>query len=76
MIRHTADGVKVLHNRCPHKGTRITGETCGNTGRFFRCPYHAWTFRLDGSLAGVPLKTGYDGTGFAEGLAARGMTFA
>jgi phenylpropionate dioxygenase-like ring-hydroxylating dioxygenase large terminal subunit len=74
MVRHTEDSVKVLYNRCPHKGTRLTGETCGNTGRFFRCPYHAWTFRLDGSLAGVPLKTGYDGTGFAEGLAARGMT--
>jgi phenylpropionate dioxygenase-like ring-hydroxylating dioxygenase large terminal subunit len=74
MVRHTEDGVKVLHNRCPHKGTRLTGEGCGNVGRFFRCPYHAWTFRLDGSLAGVPLKTGYDDTGFADGLAARGMT--
>ena len=42
--------IKVLHNRCPHKGTRITGETCGNTGKFFRCPYHAWSFRTDGSL--------------------------
>src|SRR5260370_14187843 len=74
MVRSAKDSIKVLHNRCPHKGTRITGETCGNTGRFFRCPYHAWTFRLDGSLAGIPLKSGYDGTGFAEGHAARGMT--
>ena len=74
MVRDTADSIKVLYNRCPHKGTRLTGETCGNVGRFFRCPYHAWTFRLDGSLAGVPLKTGYDGTGFSDGHAARGMT--
>ena len=26
MVRHTDDTVKVLHNRCPHKGTRITTE--------------------------------------------------
>ena len=50
MVRHTDNNVKVLHNRCPHKGTRITTETCGNTGKFFRCPYHAWTFRTDGTL--------------------------
>ena len=32
MVRHTDGTVKVLHNRCPHKGTRIATETCGNTG--------------------------------------------
>ena len=74
MVRDTSDSVKVLYNRCPHKGTRLTGDTCGNVGRFFRCPYHAWTFRLDGSLAGMPLKSGYDNTGFAESHGARGMT--
>ena len=74
MVRDTPDSVKVLYNRCPHKGTRLTGDTCGNVGRFFRCPYHAWTFRLDGSLAAVPLKSGYDNTGFAESHGARGMT--
>ena len=74
MVRSAEDGIAVLHNRCPHKGTRITGEACGNTGRFFRCPYHAWTFRLDGSLAGIPLKSGYEGTGFESGHAARGMS--
>ena len=74
MVRHTDGVIKVLHNRCPHKGTRITGETCGNTGKFFRCPYHAWSFRTDGSLAAVPLRRGYEDTGFAESHAARGMT--
>ena len=50
MVRHTDGTIKVLHNRCPHKGVRVTGETCGNTGKFFRCPYHAWSFSTDGSL--------------------------
>lgn len=74
MVRHGDGSVKVLHNRCPHKGTRITTETTGNTGKFFRCPYHAWTFRTDGSLLAIPLKKGYENTGFEESCAAKGLT--
>jgi len=38
MVRQGDGDVKVLYNRCPHKGTRITGESYGNAGKFFRCP--------------------------------------
>ncbi len=76
MARHTDGSVKVLHNRCPHKGTRITGETCGNAGKFFRCPYHAWSFRTDGSFLSAPLKRGYDNTGFEDSVAAKGLARA
>ena len=74
MVRHTDGSIRVLHNRCPHKGTRVANDACGNTGRFFRCPYHAWSFRTDGSLAAVPLASGYAETRFKESDAARGMT--
>ena len=74
MVRHTDGSAKVLYNRCPHKGTRITGETHGNTGKFFRCPYHAWSFSTDGSLIATPLKSGYENTGFEASHAAQGMT--
>lgn len=60
MVRHTDKSIKVLHNRCPHKGVKVAGEACGNTGKFFRCPYHAWTFKTDGKLLSIPLKKGYD----------------
>jgi phenylpropionate dioxygenase-like ring-hydroxylating dioxygenase large terminal subunit len=73
MVRHADGSVKVLHNRCPHKGTRITGESHGNAGKFFRCPYHAWSFRTDGSFLSAPLKRGYDNTGFEDSVAAKGM---
>ncbi|KJC57149.1 oxidoreductase [Bradyrhizobium sp. LTSPM299] len=73
LVRHTDGTVRVLHNRCPHKGTRITSETCGNTGKFFRCPYHAWSFKTDGSLLAIPLKKGYENTGFEKSHAAPGM---
>jgi benzoate/toluate 1,2-dioxygenase alpha subunit len=73
MVRHTDNSVRVLFNRCPHKGTKIAIDGCGNAGKFFRCPYHAWTFRTDGSLLAIPLKKGYDQTGFESSEAARGM---
>ena len=73
MVRHTDDSIKVLYNRCPHKGVKVAGETCGNTGKFFRCPYHAWTFRTDGRLLAIPLKKGYEDTGFECSEASQGM---
>ena len=73
MVRQADGSIQVLHNRCPHKGVRVAGEGCGNTGRFFRCPYHAWTFRTDGKLLAVPLKKGYENTGFEHSEGAQGM---
>lgn len=73
MVRHTDDSIKVLYNRCPHKGVKVAGETCGNTGKFFRCPYHAWTFRTDGRLLSIPLKKGYEDAGFEDCEASNGM---
>jgi phenylpropionate dioxygenase-like ring-hydroxylating dioxygenase large terminal subunit len=64
MVRDKPGDVHVLHNRCPHKGARVAADGCGNVGPIFRCPYHAWTFKLDGSLMGVPHRSWYDGTDF------------
>jgi phenylpropionate dioxygenase-like ring-hydroxylating dioxygenase large terminal subunit len=74
MCRDQAGAIHVLYNRCPHKGVKIAGEVCGNTGKFFRCPYHAWSFRLDGSLLAIPLRKGYENTGFETAAAAQGLT--
>lgn len=73
MVRHNDNSIKVLYNRCPHKGVKVAGETCGNTGKFFRCPYHAWTFRTDGRLLAIPLKKGYEDTNFECTEASQGM---
>ena len=61
-------------NRCAHKGTKVVYDFAGNTGKTFRCPYHAWTYRTDGTLLNVPLKEGYQGTRLAETQASRGLT--
>ncbi len=73
MTRHSDGRIYVLLNRCPHKGTKIAIDRSGNTGKFFRCPYHAWSFKTDGSLLAIPLKKGYSGTDLDQSEAARGM---
>ena len=72
-VRHKADEIHVLYNRCPHKGTKIVIDRQGNTGKFFRCPYHAWSFKTDGCLLAIPLKKGYDGTGLEKTDNSKGM---
>jgi len=73
-VRHQDGSVRVLMNRCAHKGSRLVSAPRGNTGKLFRCPYHAWTYRTDGSLLAYPLKEGYEGTGLAECEAVKGLT--
>lgn len=73
MVRDADNSVKVLYNRCPHKGVMLVNDTNGNAGRFFRCPYHAWSFKLNGDLLALPLKRGYDPDTFKECEAAQGM---
>src|SRR5690242_14056931 len=73
MVRHTDGTVRVLMNRCAHKGTKLVYDFAGNTGKTFRCPYHAWTYRTDGTLLNIPLKEGYEGTRLSDTSAARGL---
>jgi benzoate/toluate 1,2-dioxygenase subunit alpha len=73
MIRQSDARVRVLRNRCAHKGSKLVSDTSGNVGRFIRCPYHAWSYRTDGSIASIPLRGGYDEAGFARCESARGL---
>jgi len=73
MVRQADGAVRVLYNRCAHKGAELVSEECGNTGKFFRCPYHAWTYRLDGAPLAIPIKSGYEGTRLKECEAGRGL---
>ena len=46
--------MNAFYNVCRHRGTRLCAETEGSLGRSIQCPYHAWTYDLDGSLIGAP----------------------
>ncbi|MDR2983909.1 MAG: aromatic ring-hydroxylating dioxygenase subunit alpha [Nocardiopsaceae bacterium] len=53
VVRDETGTVRVLFNMCLHKGMQVCRAEMGNASHF-RCPYHAWTYRNDGRLAGVP----------------------
>ena len=78
--RGTDPGIRVVENRCAHRGVRFCQQPHGNA-RSFVCPYHQWTYKLNGELAGLPFKDGVkDGDcvngGMPEGfdLKANGLT--
>jgi salicylate 5-hydroxylase large subunit len=50
-------GVRVVENRCAHRGVRFLQESTGNR-RSFVCPYHQWAYKLNGDLGGLPFKDG------------------
>jgi phenylpropionate dioxygenase-like ring-hydroxylating dioxygenase large terminal subunit len=55
-----ADGmVRAFRNACRHRGAEVA---CGmGTTKSFVCPYHAWTYGLDGRLRGAPHDEGFPG---------------
>lgn len=59
LITRDKDGTaKAFLNVCRHRGATIERKPKGNCKRFV-CPYHAWTYRTDGSLASVRHKQGF-----------------
>jgi phenylpropionate dioxygenase-like ring-hydroxylating dioxygenase large terminal subunit len=54
--------VRALLNVCRHRGSRVCTETAGRArGAVFVCPYHAWSYNLDGSLrAARQMPAGFD----------------
>jgi salicylate 5-hydroxylase large subunit len=62
VVRDAGGDVRVLRNQCAHRGLALCRDSFGNRGSF-QCPYHQWTYRLDGTLAGVPFAKGVNGQG-------------
>ena len=62
LVRDPSGDVNVLMNRCAHKGTRLLSAQSGNCGSTIRCPYHGWTYHLNGAIRAIPVRQGYEGT--------------
>ena len=54
MVRDRGGELHAFFNVCRHRGTRLCQETSGQLSETIQCPYHAWTYALDGRLLGAP----------------------
>ena len=65
LVRGDDGLVRAFHNVCRHRGTLLcAGE--GGQARALQCPYHAWTYRLDGALHRAPHMDKVEGFAVAD----------
>ncbi len=62
MVRGTDGNINVLLNSCAHRGTEVCQKQFGSN-KALTCPYHQWTYDLEGNLTGVPFLKGVKGQG-------------
>ncbi|WOP19283.1 aromatic ring-hydroxylating dioxygenase subunit alpha [Raineyella sp. LH-20] len=58
--RDRKGGFNTVLNRCRHRGATVCDQSKGKANGF-TCPYHNWSYALDGTLRGIPFPEGYEG---------------
>ena len=53
IVRTKNKKIKVFHNICSHRGVKLVNEA-GKIKNVIRCPYHSWSYNLDGDLIATP----------------------
>jgi Rieske 2Fe-2S family protein len=67
VLRDGGGQLRAFHNHCRHRGSKLCQHEQGTLGATIQCPYHAWTFGLDGALRHVPTMSevpGFDPTNY------------
>jgi Rieske 2Fe-2S family protein len=54
VVRGRDERLRAFLNVCRHRGATLCAADSGDAGRSIRCPYHSWSYRLDGSLMSAP----------------------
>ncbi|MBI1179699.1 MAG: Rieske 2Fe-2S domain-containing protein [Alphaproteobacteria bacterium] len=54
VVRAEDGGIRAFRNACTHRGTKLRPSYSSGSIEHIRCPYHGWTFNLDGDLASFP----------------------
>ena len=68
LLVRDADGeVRAFHNVCRHRCLKLV-EEAGNMGPTIQCPYHSWTYKLDGALHLAPYFGGHDPRAVPDGF--------
>jgi Rieske 2Fe-2S family protein len=61
IVRGNDGSIRAFHNVCRHRGTRLCVQEHGAFHGSIQCPYHAWTYALDGRLMAAPQMEEVDG---------------
>ncbi len=67
VLRDDQGELQAYHNTCRHRGSILLTEPCGKLrGKSITCPYHAWSYTLQGELKRAPTKFNQQGFDAAE----------
>ena len=61
VLRGEDGQIRSFHNACRHRAARLLDGAKGHCGRRITCPYHAWSYGLDGRLLTVPQRNDFPG---------------
>ena len=54
IVRTKENQIKVFHNICSHRGLKLVNKPGKIKKNVIRCPYHSWSYSLDGELMSTP----------------------
>ena len=54
VVRDRQGEVRAFHNVCRHRASRVVDKDKGHCGHAMICPFHGWSYNLDGSLKNIP----------------------
>ena len=66
VLRGEDGQIRSFHNACRHRASRLLDDAKGHCGRRITCPYHAWTYGLDGRLIAIPQREAFKGLDFGR----------
>ncbi len=75
IVRDQKGIIRAFYNVCRHRGTRLCENATGHAAAI-QCPYHAWTYALDGRLSGAPnmdKAAGFDKSNYSLGAVHLGL---
>jgi len=61
VVRDQDGEIRAFHNVCRHRASRVVDKDKGHCGKAFICPFHGWSYNLDGSLKNVPRPDSFGG---------------